>query len=120
MLKNYTSTEELFKTIDNLSTGLRVTEMQAFKGHKFSIYQVILSKDGNILYSCSDDDTIKSWDTNNNKNIHTFRGHENAVYKILLSSDEKTLYSSSKDGSVRSWKARYALTNSDRKFITEK
>ena len=57
----------------------------------------------NILASCSDDSTIKLWNTDTGAELSTLRGHTDRVWSVCFSSDGKQLTSGSKDKTVRNW-----------------
>ncbi len=72
--------------------------IDVLKGHKKYINALVLTKDNNILYSASSDETIKKWDFKNYKLLKTFSypkkiGGALAVTTIVLSGDERYLYS---------------------------
>ena len=64
---------------------------------------MILSKDGNYLYSGGFDDVIRVWDTNEYKQIKFLKGHDGTVESLALSKNEKILYSGSGDENIKIW-----------------
>ena len=56
-------------------------------GHKKWVWDCDFSLDSKFLISCSSDKTIKVWELENGKNIHTFH-HSKGVNHIALCDDE--------------------------------
>jgi WD40 repeat protein len=75
-------------------------------GHPTRIRSLAFAPDGRHLASGSYDRTIKIWDTDNGKELHTLRGHADAVRVLAFSADGKRLASADEEGSVvRIWNA---------------
>ncbi|ETO36350.1 NB-ARC domain-containing protein [Reticulomyxa filosa] len=74
-------------------------------GHSDTVTCVKFSPDGSRLASCSDDKTIRLWDTSSGKQLQLLEGHLNSVTAIDFSSDGSKIVSGSKDKSVRLWDA---------------
>ena len=95
------------KVIDMLETKI----VQNLEGHndrdqeeyEDNIQCLILSKDGNYLYSGGFDDVIRVWDTNEYKQIKFLKGHDGTVESLALSKNEKILYSGSGDENIKIW-----------------
>ena len=69
----------------------------------------VFSPDGQTLASNSGGTTIRLWDVDTGKQLHTLTAHENSVYdmfvnKMVFSPDGQTLASGSEDGTVLLWK----------------
>ena len=58
---------------------------------------VIYSKDGNKLISCSNDKTIKIWNSKTGKNLMTLKGHSSYIKSICYSSDNSLIISVGND-----------------------
>ena len=67
-------------------------EIRTLHGHGTGVLDLVLSGDGQRLFSASGDQTIKMWDVETGKEIRTLSGHNNAVLSLALSSDGKRLF----------------------------
>lgn len=84
----------------NVETGQLLHKL---KGHSGSISCVLFSRDGERLFSGSNDRTIRLWDVKTGQEALILRGHGREVSSISLSKDGNKLYSSSKDGTIIKW-----------------
>jgi WD40 repeat protein len=66
---------------------------------------VALSADRRLLASCSWDGTIRLWETEGWRPLHTLQGHTGPVYVIAISAGGRLLASGGEDGTVRLWNA---------------
>jgi WD40 repeat protein len=62
-------------SVDDIDPKLLMT----FTGHTDYVFTVFVSRTDGFLYSGSNDQTIKKWNTNNGENMLTFTGHSAAV-----------------------------------------
>ncbi|MDP3531716.1 MAG: hypothetical protein Q8S31_00285 [Alphaproteobacteria bacterium] len=76
---------------------------QQVNAHEGRITQLLFSKDGKMLVSCSIDSTIKIWDPSTAKLIKTLEGHKASVEKIAFDPENKMLASISLDKTIRLW-----------------
>ena len=83
--------------------GADPTALSTMHGHSNLIRALVLSPDGNRLYSASADHNIKVWDTNTNALLLTLIGHLSAVTSLAIAPDGLALYSGSAGGNVRVW-----------------
>ena len=90
----------------NLKTGKRT---QVLRGHTSWVNMIRRScpnpSDPNslILYSCSRDGDIKSWNVEDASCIRTFQGHMCPVSCLDVTADNKILASGAHDGNVILW-----------------
>jgi WD40 repeat protein len=73
------------------------------RAHKGVIRAVAASKDGQLIYSASEDGLIRIWNANNQELIHELAGHEKPVYAVCLSPNGSKLASASVDKTIRIW-----------------
>ncbi|KAL2835372.1 putative wd40 protein [Aspergillus pseudoustus] len=93
---------------DWVSRGPRVeenwsAELQTLEGHSNSVQSVAFSRDGQLLASGSDDETIKLWDSATGTLKHTLEGHSNLVRSVAFSRDGQLLASGSDDETIKLW-----------------
>ena len=73
--------------------------------HPSTVYHVCFSPDGKRLASASGDQTVKVWDAETGKEMHTLKGHTNRVNSVCFSPDGKQIVSASDDQTVKVWDA---------------
>jgi WD40 repeat protein len=71
--------------------------------HNGAVYGAAVSKDGNIVVSCSADQTVRVWDNVTGQQKFSLAGHRGAVHAVALSPDETFVVSSGADGTLRLW-----------------
>ncbi|NJR38692.1 MAG: protein kinase [Leptolyngbyaceae cyanobacterium CSU_1_4] len=84
---------------------------QTLLGHNGGITAIAIHPAGQILASGSTDRTIKLWDLNHGKLLHTFAGrslfsnlgHRDRISTLTFSPDGATLFSGSDDGTIKVW-----------------
>ncbi|XP_052814372.1 uncharacterized protein LOC128241470 isoform X5 [Mya arenaria] len=74
--------------------------------HTREVKSVTLSDDGRYLVSGSADGTLKVWDMNTERPIHTLQGHTDEVWCTAISSDNEIAVSGSADGTIRLWRVK--------------
>ena len=79
-------------------------EKMRLTGHEWGMHSMVLSPDGDILASGSEDTTIRLWDMHTGEHKRTLKGHEHRVYSVAFSPDGKTLASGSDDNTIRLWR----------------
>ena len=69
------------------------------------VWQLVSHKIGNsnLVYSCSQDCTIRQWDAKTRVHIHKFEGHSNWVRALCFSTHAAYMCSASEDQSVIVW-----------------
>ena len=84
--------------------------VSSFEAHSNFIYDLKFNPEAEkyLLYSCSEDGTIKSWDVVLNKQTVTLNKHEKGVRHIELTNDGKSLISVSVDNHIILWKLQTA------------
>lgn len=76
--------------------------VNTWKAHLAGIVKLVLSPDGQILASCSQDTTVKLW-TLNGTLLTTLSAHSAAVWDIAFSPDGKSIVTGSGDKTVKIW-----------------
>lgn len=76
-----------------------------FKGHKGVVTCIMFHPDPNrlLLFSGSDDATIRIWDLRTKKCVTTLEKHQSAVTSLVISEDGQTLISAGRDKVVNLW-----------------
>ncbi|XP_057532002.1 protein TORMOZ EMBRYO DEFECTIVE isoform X1 [Amaranthus tricolor] len=76
-----------------------------FKGHKGIVTCIMFHPDPSrlILFSGSDDATVRVWDLNNKKCVATMEKHFSAVVSLAMSEDRSFLLSAGRDKVVNMW-----------------
>jgi len=74
------------------------------EGHEFTVWSVFVTQDGRHVVSGGQDATVRLWDIQTGKLVHTFIGHEGPVYGLVATSDGRRIFSvSDRDTAVRVW-----------------
>lgn len=88
-------------------------ELVVSTGHSSQINSIVISPNGKILASGSDDDLVKLWDIDTKQELKTFSSHTSDVLTVAFSPNGKVLASGGKDKTI---KLRYL--NTEREEIT--
>ncbi len=87
-------------------SGLATSDAQllcSFTGHTHIVRSLILSPDGKVLISGSQDKTIKIWHLETQKLIYTLKGHTDGVQALALSPNGQIIASGSADKTIKLW-----------------
>lgn len=101
------------KTDDDVLSANNIknlTELVRLEGHTSWVRAARFSRDGNMLASCANDNTIKLWDTRNRDIANrypplltTLTAHQSLVWDVAFSPTENILASCGNDNAVRMW-----------------
>lgn len=83
--------------------GLGRGRLLIHRGHKDVVFAVAFSRDGRLLASASDDQTVLLRATDSGEVVKTLGGHSDQLYAIRFSPDNRRLAASSQDRMVRVW-----------------
>ena len=78
-------------------------ELQVFRGHTDTSWDLALSPDGTRVLSASYDGSARLWDIQTGQEIRQFRGHIGAVNSVAFSSDGQKVLTGGADGVVLLW-----------------
>ena len=85
------------------SNGTVLHKIEPWIGHTKIIKAISFSKDGKLLATAGDDQTILVWSTDDFSKKFSLTGHVNAVTALTWSNDTKSLVSSSLDSTIKIW-----------------
>jgi len=71
-----------------------------FNGHKGNIISIGFNKESRLMYSGSEDGSIKIWDLRNSNSIHDIE-HKEPCTCVILHPDQKHLFASYQNGEIR-------------------
>lgn len=73
--------------------------VRTFEGHGQGIYALKLA--GNVLVSCSGDNSLKIWNYETGECVHTLLGHRRHVMSLKLTKHK--IFSGSSDKTIKIW-----------------
>jgi WD40 repeat protein len=73
-------------------------------GHKESVNDAAFSPTGNILATASSDNTVKVWNANTGKMLHSINAHKQSLQSVRFSPDGGLFVTTGGDGFARLWK----------------
>jgi WD40 repeat protein len=89
-------------------TMLRVWDLKS--GHEMGtrqgshiVHGVALSRDGRLVVSACDDDTLRVWEVESGRELCTLQGHSFAVFGVAVSGDGRLAVSASVDHTLKVW-----------------
>lgn len=78
-------------------------KLRILKGHKNLVLGLAFCLDGKLLASASPDNTVRIWNPNTGKCLHTLKGHEGTVRCVTFSPNGKLVASAGEDKTIRLW-----------------
>jgi WD40 repeat protein/transcriptional regulator with XRE-family HTH domain len=77
--------------------------VKIFTGHTNNVRDIVFTKDGQTMFTASDDGIPRMWEVATGKEIRQFVGHPQGVFNLALSPDERYLLTSGDDVAARLW-----------------
>ncbi|OYD86537.1 hypothetical protein CDG77_34630 [Nostoc sp. 'Peltigera membranacea cyanobiont' 213] len=77
--------------------------LQTISGYTHNVHTVVISPDGQTIFSCSDDNTIRLWSLSQRQEIYILRGHSKGVSSIAIHPNGRILASGSYDETIKLW-----------------
>lgn len=78
-----------------------ISELRMLKRHATAVWGVASSDQ--CVVSASGDETLKVWDINSGRKVHTLRGHSDSVRCVAVSPDSLHVVSGSQDQTLKLW-----------------
>jgi WD40 repeat protein len=80
----------------------KVRLIKTVHGHKVGVWRVVVSPNGKLIASASEDGTAKLWNWNGTL-LSSFIGHKDVIRAVAFSTDSKMVATSSYDKTVKIW-----------------
>lgn len=72
-------------------------------GHTGGLRALAVSPDGKIIATCSEDRTLKLWDSDSGRELRSLSGHSDRVMAVAISPNGQVLASAGNDKTVKLW-----------------
>ena len=82
----------------------RMKPLRTFHGHTDFVRSVVVSPDGTVVVSGSEDNTVRVWRMADGEELQTLEGHEAYVNTVAMTSNGIFIVSGSDDNTVRVWR----------------
>lgn len=92
------------KTLRTWNTTGEVKQVRATGGHSGDVFRIVSVPGQPQLVTCSQDKTLKLWDTNSGNATKTFNGLTDEAFAAAVSPDGTLVAGGAYDGSVGVWK----------------
>ncbi|MDZ4859590.1 MAG: protein kinase, partial [Candidatus Hydrogenedentes bacterium] len=77
----------------------------AYEAHQDAVTAITCSRDGRLLLTGSEDNTVRMWDRATGVCIRAFEGHQNSITSVHFTPDAQIAMSSSQDRTIKLWNA---------------
>ena len=74
-----------------------------FSGHSGPVWACAMTSDNKVIFSGSEDKTLKMWDAETQECLHTFEGHANTINGLDVVCDDKYVVSGDWSGKMFVW-----------------
>jgi len=102
ILKKQNSSDPIvMEALQKIVYGVR--ERNILAGHNGKVTSVVFSRDGQTLASVSNHKSVKIWDVETGKELHTLGEQKQVFTNVVLSPDGQTIASVSDDKSIKIW-----------------
>jgi len=80
-----------------------------------NIRKLVITSNDEYVITCADDKTIKVWDMEERKLVHTFEeAHSGGIWALAVTSDNRSIISGSADKHIKIWElGPYAIPHDD-------
>ncbi len=80
-----------------------IAVLRSAPAHVSAVFDLTYSQDGKMLFTASDDGTVKAWKVADLSAVRSYPGHTARVSGVAVTPDGTTVVSSSVDGTWRTW-----------------
>ena len=77
--------------------------IHSFTGHWYEITSLEFSTDGDLLFTCSRDRTIRVWDTRLGEQVAVLMGHNAPITRMTVSRKRSQLLTADRNGRIKKW-----------------
>jgi WD domain, G-beta repeat len=77
--------------------------VRTLEGHSSVVEGVVVTPDGRLAVSSSDDKTLKVWDLETGRELRTLEGHSSVVESVVVTPDGRRVVSASHDKTLKVW-----------------
>jgi len=83
----------------------------SLSGHSKGVLCSLVSSDDRLLYSGSEDSTVRVWDTKTYEEVAILKDHIGSVLSLAFCLEQTQLLTSGEDETIRLWNIKYTITD---------